>query len=51
MRHDKGLSGKPYQCAFNQNLDYIVSRDPKGFENSKVRFLSPEAFLEMLERK
>ena len=43
--------GLQMQCAFNENLDYIISRDPKGFENSKVRFLSPEAFLEMLERK
>ena len=38
--------GLQIQCATDENVDYIVTRDPKGFESSKIRVLSPEAFLE-----
>jgi len=36
-------------CAVAEGLDYIITRDPKGFETSKVQALSPKAFLEMIE--
>ena len=36
------------QCAADEGLDYIITRDPKDFEASKVQVLSPAAFLEIL---
>jgi predicted nucleic acid-binding protein len=33
------------QCAADENLDYIITRDIGGFVNSKVRPISPNDFL------
>ena len=43
--------GLQMQCAADEGLDYIITRDPKGFESSIVRTLSPDEFLEMYERE
>jgi len=43
--------GLQMQCAVAENLDYIVTRDPKGFADSTARTISPEIFLELLEGK
>ena len=37
--------GLQIQCAIDENVDYIITRDPKGFENSKIPAISPDAFL------
>jgi hypothetical protein len=37
--------GTQIQCAVNEELDFIITRDSKGFENSAVEALSPETFL------
>ena len=34
-----------YNCAFYSNIDYIITRDKKGFKNSKVSVLPPDEFL------
>ena len=35
-------------CAEKSNLDYIVTRNVKDFEKSKIPAIEPEAFLELL---
>ena len=37
--------GLQMQCALDENLDYIITRNPKGFETAKIQVLSPEMFL------
>ncbi len=34
-----------YSSAFNSNIDYIITRDKKGFKNSKVKTIDPNSFL------
>ncbi len=34
-----------YSSVFNSNIDYIITRDKKGFKNSKVKTLDPNSFL------
>ncbi len=34
-----------YSSAFNTNIDYIITRDKKGFKNSKVKTIEPNSFL------
>ena len=48
-RWDDLEDGLQMQCAADEGLDYIITRDPKGFESSKVQVLSPDEFLEMAE--
>jgi len=36
------------QCAISERLDYIITRDTKGFEASKIKAISPEVFLDKL---
>jgi len=38
--------GLQMHCAFTESLDYIITRDPKGFVHSRVKTFSPTAFLE-----
>ncbi|MCL2420272.1 MAG: PIN domain-containing protein [Defluviitaleaceae bacterium] len=38
--------GLQMQCAISAKLDYIITRDLKGFTNSLVKALSPQEFLE-----
>jgi len=38
------------ECAVNMSLDYIVTRDSKGFAYSPVQSLSPDEFLEVVEK-
>jgi len=40
--------GLQMQCAYDFDIDYIITRDSKGFESSKVPLLSPEDFLNLL---
>jgi len=42
--------GLQIQCAYEANVDYIITRDPKGFVTSKIQALSPEEFLNMHEK-
>ena len=37
-----------YSSAFTNEIDYIVTRDKKGFVKSKVKILEPYEFLEIL---
>ena len=41
--------GLQVQCAVSASVDYIITRDPKGFKNSEIPVLSPEAFLARME--
>jgi len=41
--------GLQMQCAAVENLDYIITRDTRGFEMSKVQVISPEEVIKMLE--
>ncbi|MCL2415587.1 MAG: hypothetical protein FWD01_02135 [Defluviitaleaceae bacterium] len=34
--------GLQMQCAVDSGVDYIITRDPKGFRFSKIPVLSPE---------
>ena len=34
-------------CAEEAGADYIITRDPKGFEKSKIQAISPDEFLKM----
>ena len=34
-----------YSSAFNSDIDYIITRDKKGFRNSKVKTIDPNSFL------
>ena len=34
-----------YSSALNSNIDYIITRDKKGFKNSKVKTIAPNSFL------
>ena len=43
--------GLQIQCAIIEDLDYIITRDPKGFKSSKIQALSPEEFLNLLKNK
>lgn len=36
------------QCAIHEGLDYIITRDKKGFENSPVMTLPPESFIKII---
>ncbi len=38
-----------YQCATSADVDYIITRDPKGFEHSDIPVLSPEEFCQKFE--
>jgi predicted nucleic acid-binding protein len=38
--------GTQIQCAAQAELDYIITRDSKGFENSPVTALLPTEFLQ-----
>jgi len=38
------------QCAIEENVDYIITRDIKDFQNSKVKALLPEEFLAIKEK-
>ncbi|MDR2167098.1 MAG: PIN domain-containing protein [Clostridiales bacterium] len=37
------------RCAIKANVDYIITRDVKGFADSAIEILSPEDFLQILE--
>jgi len=39
--------GLQIQCALVEDLDYIITRDPKGFKSSKIQVFSPEEFLKI----
>jgi len=39
--------GLQMQCAEENNLDYIITRDIKDFQNSKVKVILPEDFIAM----
>lgn len=39
------------RCAQSQGADYLITRDAKGFEASKVPALSPGRFFEMMEEE
>ena len=39
------------RCAQNEGADYLITRDTKGFEKSKVPALSPEQFFKMMEEE
>ena len=43
--------GLQMHCADMEELDYIVTRDPKGFETSPVPVFSPEEFLALTNTK
>ena len=43
--------GLQIQCAIVESLDYIVTRDPKGFESSEVEVHSPESFIKLLKTR
>ncbi len=38
-----------HSCAFSSKVDYIVTRDKKGFKTSKVSILTPMEFLGFYE--
>jgi|GEM_PF-2945455 len=40
--------GLQIQCAYNSDVDYIITRDPRGFEASNVQALSPDKFLKLV---
>jgi len=40
--------GLQMQCAVEYDLDYIITRDIKGFRNSRISVLLPEDFLTLL---
>ena len=42
--------GLQEQCAISEDLDYIITRDPKGFENSRIQALSPGEFLKLYKK-
>ena len=37
--------GLQMQCAADEDLDYIITCDKKGFETAKTQVISPEIFL------
>ena len=37
--------GTQIQCATKEKMDFIATRDVKGFDGSAVKVLSPEAFI------
>ena len=37
------------ECAISYSADYIITRDVKGFINSTVKAISPDAFLSILQ--
>jgi len=37
------------ECAIKMDLNYIVTRDPKGFIESEVSAISPEEFLQKIK--
>ncbi len=39
-----------YCAAKQENIDIIITRDKKGFKNSKVTVVSPEEFLALMEQ-
>ena len=41
--------GLQIQSAYDSNVDYIITRDPKGFESSNIQVLSPDDFLELTQ--
>ena len=38
------------ECADSCGADYIVTRNTKDFENSKVRAITPDEFLKLIEK-
>ena len=38
------------ECADSCGADYIVTRNTKDFENSKVRAIAPDEFLKLIEK-
>ena len=42
--------GLQEECAIEAQADYIVTRDPAGFLNSRVRSIHPEELLELLSK-
>jgi len=38
--------GLQMQCALDSGVDCIVTRDPKGFESSKIKIFSPASFID-----
>ena len=43
--------GLQMQSAFDESMDYIITRDPKGFASSRVQAISPKDYLNLLEIK
>lgn len=41
--------GLQMQCAVMEELDYIITRNLKDFETSKVKAISPEQFLALIQ--
>ena len=41
--------GLQMQCAADEGLDYIITRDWKGFRSSEVQAISPDDFLKLVE--
>ena len=39
------------ECAVNVMADYIVTRNPKDFEKSRVKVIDPEGFILLLQKK
>ena len=38
------------ECAVNIMADYIVTRNPRDFEKSRVKVIDPEAFIALLQK-
>ena len=38
------------ECAANVMADYIVTRNPKDFEKSRVKAIEPQAFVALLQK-
>lgn len=38
------------ECAVNVMADYIVTRNPKDFEKSRVKIIDPEGFILLLQK-
>ena len=38
------------ECAVSSEADYIITRNVKDFEKSKIKAVTPEGFLELIEQ-
>ena len=38
------------ECAVSSEADYIITRNVKDFEKSKIKAVTPEGFLELIEK-